>query len=166
MGPAHVTTYDCSDPIQRERGIGAAIGAIRRGELVVLPTDTVYGLAADAFSTVGIDALLATKGRGRDMPVPVLVSSTAMLEAVAGELGASARALADVFWPGGLTLITRHTPGLAWDLGDTRGTVGVRMPDHDLVLDLIAETGPLGVSSANRTGAPAASTVAEAEGML
>jgi tRNA threonylcarbamoyl adenosine modification protein (Sua5/YciO/YrdC/YwlC family) len=160
------TVFDCRDPVQRERGIGAAIGAIRRSELIVLPTDTVYGLAADAFTPPAVDALLAAKGRGRDMPVPVLVSSPAMLDAVAGTRGEAAQALVDAFWPGGLTLVTRHTPGLAWDLGDARGTVAVRMPDLTLTLDLIAETGPLAVSSANRTGAPPASTAAEAEAML
>jgi L-threonylcarbamoyladenylate synthase len=160
------TTFDCTDHVQRERGIGAAIGAIRRGELVVLPTDTVYGVAADAFSPKGVEGLLAAKGRGRDMPVPVLVSSPPMLEAIASSLPPAARALADAFWPGALTVVTRHTYGLAWDLGDTRGTVAVRMPDNALALDLIAETGPLAVSSANRSGAPAATTAAEAEAML
>jgi tRNA threonylcarbamoyl adenosine modification protein (Sua5/YciO/YrdC/YwlC family) len=154
--------FDCGDPVQRERGLGAAIAAIRRGELVVLPTDTVYGLAADAFTPAAVDSLLATKGRGRDMPVPVLVASREMAEALIATLSEAGRALADAFWPGPLTLVTTHSSGLLWDLGDSRGTVAVRMPDHPLALALIAETGPLAVSSANRTGEAPAISVAEA----
>lgn len=158
--------FDCSDPIQRERGFGAAIAAIRRNELVVLPTDTVYGLAADAFTPLAVDTLLATKGRGRDMPVPVLVASREMAEALVGSLSDHGRLLADSFWPGPLTLVTAHSPGLSWDLGDSRGTVAVRMPDHPLALALVAETGPLAVSSANRSGEAPATTVVEAQDQL
>ncbi|MDX6287517.1 MAG: L-threonylcarbamoyladenylate synthase [Frankiales bacterium] len=160
------TTFDCSDSIQRERGIGAAIAAIRRNELVVLPTDTVYGLAADAFMPSAVDALLSAKGRGRDMPVPVLVASRDMAEALFATLSVAGRALADAFWPGPLTLVTTHNPALAWDLGDTRGTVALRMPDHPLALALISETGPLAVSSANRSGDAPATTVLDAQAQL
>src|SRR5882724_1784311 len=99
------------------------MSAVRRGELVVLPTDTVYGVGADAFTPTAVDALLAAKGRGRDLPVPVLVSSSAMVEALAGSMSPAGERLVAAFWPGPLTLVVRHTPGLAWDLGDTRGTV-------------------------------------------
>jgi L-threonylcarbamoyladenylate synthase len=159
-------TFDCADPLQRERGLGAAIGAIRRGELVVFPTDTLYGIAADAFTPPAVDALLTAKGRGRDMPVPVLVSSPEMVTALAGELSAEGQRLVDEHWPGPLTLVVRHTAGLAWDLGDTRGTVALRMPDHELARTLIAETGPLAVSSANRSGEPPATTAEQARSQL
>lgn len=150
--------FDCSDDGERARGIAAAAAAVRRSELVVLPTDTVYGVAADAFSPAAVNLLLAAKGRGRDMPVPVLVSSRAMLEAVVNEVTDDAGRLVDAFWPGALTLVLRETPHLAWDLGEARGTVAVRMPDHALVTSLIEQTGPLGVSSANRSGQDPATT--------
>jgi L-threonylcarbamoyladenylate synthase len=150
--------FDCSNDGERSRGIAEAAAAIRRSELVVLPTDTVYGIAADAFSAAAINLLLAAKGRGRSMPVPVLVSSRAMLEAVVSEVTDAAGRLVDAFWPGALTLVLRETPHLAWDLGEARGTVAVRMPDHPLATALIEQTGPLGVSSANRSGQEAATT--------
>jgi L-threonylcarbamoyladenylate synthase len=155
-------TFDCTGNEERGPGLIEAAGAIRRGELVVLPTDTVYGVAADAFSPPAVNLLLAAKGRGRDMPVPVLVSSRAMLDAVVNEVTEAAGKLADAFWPGALTLVLRETPHLAWDLGEARGTVAVRMPDHPLTVALIEQTGPLAVSSANRTGNPAPTTAMDA----
>jgi tRNA threonylcarbamoyl adenosine modification protein (Sua5/YciO/YrdC/YwlC family) len=154
--------FDCSDDGERGRGVAEAAAAIRRGELVVTPTDTVYGVAADAFSPTAVNLLLAAKGRGRDMPVPVLVSSRAMLDAVVAEVTESAGSLVDAFWPGALTLVLRETPHLAWDLGEARGTVAVRMPDHPVVTALIEQTGPLAVSSANRSGQPPANTALDA----
>jgi len=158
--------FDCGAPAQRAEGLREAAAAVRRGDLVVLPTDTVYGVGADAFTPRAVDALLGVKGRGRDMPVPVLVGSLRMLEGVVDALPAVGRQLADAFWPGALTLVARHTAGLAWDLGDTRGTVAVRMPLHPVALELLAETGPLAVSSANLSGAPPARDVDSAEGQL
>jgi tRNA threonylcarbamoyl adenosine modification protein (Sua5/YciO/YrdC/YwlC family) len=146
--------FDCSLDAERANGLVDAGAAIRRGELVVLPTDTVYGIAADAFNPSAVNLLLATKGRGRDMPVPVLVASRQMADAVVESMSDEARALAEAFWPGALTLVVRHTSHLAWDLGETRGTVAVRVPDHPLALSLIEQTGPLAVSSANRSGSP------------
>nr|MDP9101748.1 L-threonylcarbamoyladenylate synthase [Actinomycetota bacterium] len=122
----------------------------------VLPTDTVYGLAADAFSPDAVGRLLAAKGRGRDLPVPVLVGSGRTLDGLADSVSPVARELIDAFWPGALTLVVRAAPSLAWDLGETRGTVAVRMPLHPTALAVLAETGPLAVSSANRTGHPPA----------
>lgn len=156
------TVFDCSDNAERSRGLSEAAAAIRRGELVVVPTDTVYGIAADAFNPGAVNLLLAAKGRGRDMPVPVLVSSRAMLDAVVDEVTDAAGRLVDAFWPGALTLVLRETPHLAWDLGEARGTVAVRMPDHPLATALIEQTGPLGVSSANRSGQPPATTAMDA----
>jgi L-threonylcarbamoyladenylate synthase len=154
--------YDCALAQQRADGLREAADAVRHGLLVVLPTDTVYGLAADAFTPSAVDALLVAKRRGRDMPVPVLVDSRRMLEGIVPALSEAGRELADAFWPGALTLVLRHNPALAWDLGDSRGTVAVRMPLHPVALDLITATGPLAVSSANRSGSPPAITLPEA----
>ncbi|HEX4654817.1 MAG TPA: L-threonylcarbamoyladenylate synthase [Mycobacteriales bacterium] len=154
--------FDCTDDAERGRGLAEAAATIRRGELVVVPTDTVYGVAADAFNPAAVNLLLAAKGRGRDMPVPVLVSSRAMLDAVVIEVPDAAGRLVEAFWPGALTLVLRETPHLAWDLGEARGTVAVRRPDHPIVTALIEQTGPLAVSSANRSGQPPATTAMDA----
>lgn len=158
--------FDCSDSSQLLTAARAARQAIGRGELVVLPTDTVYGLAADAFSPEAVQRLLDAKGRGRQSPPPVLVPNTATLAALAAEVPAAAAALAEAFWPGPLTIVLPANPSLSWDLGDTGGTVALRIPDHELTLELLRETGPLAVSSANRTGKPAALNVSEAQRML
>lgn len=154
--------FDCAVAAEREAGLTEAAASIRRGELVVLPTDTVYGVAADAFNPTAIAGLLAAKGRGRDMPVPVLVSNLAMLDALVDNVPEPSRQLVDAFWPGALTLVLRHTPHLVWDLGESLGTVAVRMPADPLALELIGRTGPLGVSSANRSGHPPATTMLDA----
>jgi tRNA threonylcarbamoyl adenosine modification protein (Sua5/YciO/YrdC/YwlC family) len=154
--------FNLSNADERETGIEEAASAVLRGELVVLPTDTVYGVGADAFSAVAVDALLAAKGRDRSMPVPVLVASAPMVEAIVDDLSDVARALTDAFWPGALTLVVRHTSHLAWDLGETKGTVAVRMPDHEVALEMISRTGPLATSSANRSGHPPAATMLDA----
>jgi tRNA threonylcarbamoyl adenosine modification protein (Sua5/YciO/YrdC/YwlC family) len=158
--------YDCTDRAGRSDGISAAARALRNGELVVLPTDTVYGLGADAFHPSAVSGLLAAKGRGRDMPPPVLVGTFKAATALIEDLGPSGQELIDQFWPGGLTIVCRATRSLSWDLGDTKGTVAVRMPLHPVALELLKETGPLAVSSANRTGQPAATTVDDAEQQL
>ena len=158
--------YECSDPAERAEGVDAAVDSVRRGELVVLPTDTVYGIGADAFQPDAIDALLAAKGRGRDMPVPVLVGSWAALDGLTLVVPPRVRELVEAFWPGGLTLVVEHAPSLAWDLGDARGTVAVRMPLHPVALELLDRVGPMGVSSANRTGQPPAATAEEARDQL
>ena len=133
---------------------------------MVLPTDTVYGIGADAFDPDAVKALLEAKGRGRDMPPPVLISAATTLDAIATDVPGYARALVDAFWPGPLTLVCTQQSSLQWDLGDTRGTVAVRMPDHDVALELLERTGPLAVSSANLTGRPAATDAEQAEEML
>ena len=156
------TSYDCSDPAQRIEGLAHAQRAIAANQCVVVPTDTVYGIAADAFSPQAVATLLASKGRGRSMPPPVLIPRVQTMDGLAAEVHPDARRLAEAFWPGGLTLIFRAQPSLTWDLGDTLGTVALRVPDDRVVLDLLALTGPLAVSSANRTGSPAATTAADA----
>ena len=158
--------FDCSKPADRAAGIDAATAAIAAGDLVVLPTDTVYGLAADAFSADAVQRLVSAKGRGRDMPPPVLIGAPATLEALAIEVPAWLRAMTAELWPGPLTVVCREQPSLNWDLGDTRQTVAVRVPDHDVALAVLKATGPLAVSSANLTGEPAATTIDDAERML
>ncbi|GAA3759946.1 hypothetical protein GCM10022240_10630 [Microbacterium kribbense] len=158
--------FDCADPAQLLAGTRQARQAIGRGELIVMPTDTVYGIAADAFSPDAVTALLAAKGRGRQSPPPVLVASRAMMQALVAEIPEPADRLIEAFWPGGLTIVLPAQPSLAWDLGDTHGTVAVRMPDHRLARELIEETGPLAVSSANLTGKAAAIAAEDAQAML
>jgi L-threonylcarbamoyladenylate synthase len=153
---------DCTDPELRHTAISAAARAVTGGSVVVLPTDTLYGIGADAFNPQAVSQLLAAKGRGRDMPVPVLVGSWSTIDGLVTMVPANARALIEAFWPGGLTLVVQHAPSLAWDLGDARGTVAIRMPLHPVALDLLAETGPMAVSSANRTSMPPPITVQQA----
>jgi tRNA threonylcarbamoyl adenosine modification protein (Sua5/YciO/YrdC/YwlC family) len=158
--------YPTTTDDERESAIEAASLAIQRGRLVVLPTDTVYGIGADAFDPVAVRNLLEAKGRGREMPPPVLVSSATTLDALAVRIPGYARALVEEFWPGPLTLVCHQQTSLQWDLGDTRGTVAVRMPDHEVALEILERTGPLAVSSANLTGMPAALDADHAEEML
>jgi tRNA threonylcarbamoyl adenosine modification protein (Sua5/YciO/YrdC/YwlC family) len=158
--------YDCRTLADRDRGIAAAVEAVKSGELVVLPTDTVYGIGADAFTPHAVTALLNAKGRGRHMPPPVLVGSRHTLDGLVYSLPKTARELADAFWPGALTIVVEHSPSLQWDLGDTGGTVAVRMPLHPVALEVLRETGPMAVSSANKTGRPAAVTAEEARDQL
>jgi tRNA threonylcarbamoyl adenosine modification protein (Sua5/YciO/YrdC/YwlC family) len=158
--------YDCRTVGDRDRGVEAAIDAVKRGDLVVLPTDTVYGLGADAFKPWAVTALLDAKGRGRQMPPPVLIGSRATLDGLVFNLPDTARDLAEAFWPGALTIVVEHAPSLQWDLGDLDGTVAVRMPLHPVALEVLRETGPMAVSSANKTGQPAAVTAEEARAQL
>jgi len=158
--------FDCTVVAERAAGIKEAVTALGNGELAVVPTDTVYGLAADAFKPDAVAALLAAKGRGRQMPPPVLVGSRRAAFALVEDVTTSASDLIDEFWPGGLTLVFRSSRSLVWDLGDTRGTVAVRMPLHPVTLDLLKESGPLAVSSANISGSPPAMTAADAESQL
>jgi L-threonylcarbamoyladenylate synthase len=156
------TVVDCADPVSLLPGMREARAAIARGDLVVMPTDTVYGIAADAFQPDAVQALLDAKGRGRTAPPPVLVPSRSTLDALAETVPDAVTALVDAFWPGGLTIVLPARSTLAWDLGETGGTVALRMPDDRIALELLAETGPLAVSSANRTGKPAAQTALDA----
>ena len=148
--------FDCADPEQRSRGIALASGAVKNGRLVVLPTDTVYGVGADAFDSAAVAALLSAKGRGRDMPVPVLVGSWHTIDGLALTVSQASRDLIRAFWPGPLSLVIRQAPSLQWDLGDARGTVMLRMPLHPVAIELLREVGPMAVSSANVSGHPPA----------
>ena len=156
--------YDCSQLAERDRGIAAAIEAVGRGDLVVLPTDTVYGIGADAFKSWSVTAL--NNAKGSTAPVPVLVGSRHTLDGLVFGLPQAARDLVDAFWPGALTIVVEHAPSLQWDLGGGDGTVAVRMPLHPIALEVLRETGPMAVSSANKQGQPAAETAAEARDQL
>ena len=166
MSPVTSERYPTGTDEEREAAVEAAALAVQQGELVVLPTDTVYGVGADAFDPDAVRALLAAKGRGRNMPPPVLISSATTLDALAVKVPGYARALVEEFWPGPLTLVCHQQTSLQWDLGDTRGTVAVRMPDHEVALAILERTGPLAVSSANKTGMPAATDADQAIEML
>jgi tRNA threonylcarbamoyl adenosine modification protein (Sua5/YciO/YrdC/YwlC family) len=158
--------FDCRDPGNRSQAITAAASALKSARLVVMPTDTVYGLAADAFDSSAVAALLAAKGRGRDMPVGVLVGSWHTIEGLVYYVPDTARELIRAFWPGALSLVVQQAPSLQWDLGDSRGTVMLRMPLQPVALELLRETGPLAVSSANVSGQPPATTSALAQAQL
>ncbi len=144
--------FDCADLEQRALGIASAVGALKGGRLVVLPTDTVYGLGADAFNGAAVSALLSAKGRGRDMPVGVLVGSWHTIEGLVYTMPDGARDLIRAFWPGALSLVVTQAPSLQWDLGDAGGTVMLRMPLHPVAIELLREVGPMAVSSANVSG--------------
>ena len=155
-------TYNCLDPQKRIEGVRAAADAVRAGRCVVLPTDTVYGIGCDAFNNDAVETLLATKRRGPDMPVPVLVGSWVTIQGLVREFTETAKTLVEAFWPGGLSIVVPEAPSLPWNLGDTRGTVLLRMPNQPLALELLQETGPMAVSSANISGNPPATTATEA----
>ncbi|MBJ7340618.1 L-threonylcarbamoyladenylate synthase [Mycolicibacterium sp.] len=159
-------TFDCADAALRPVGIASAISALKGGRLVVMPTDTVYGIGADAFDGAAVAALLAAKGRGRDMPVPVLVGSWHTIDGLVYSVPESARQLIRAFWPGALSLVVQQAPSLQWDLGDAQGTVMLRMPLHPVAIELLREVGPMAVSSANISGRPAAVTAADARDQL
>ena len=158
--------FDCLDEQSRATGIASAVSALKGGSLVVLPTDTVYGIGADAFDGEAVSALLSAKGRGRDMPVPVLVGSWHTIEGLVYSLPHTARELIRAFWPGALSLVVQQAPSLRWDLGDAHGTVMVRMPLHPVAIELLREVGPMAVSSANISGQPPAVTAKDARDQL
>jgi L-threonylcarbamoyladenylate synthase len=148
----------------RDRGVTAAAAAVRRGELVVLPTESVYGLAADPFSPKAMRSLRAAKGRGDDLPVGVLVGAVRTVDGLASGITADGRALIEAFWPGPLTLVVREQPTLAWD--NPGGHVSLRMPLHPVTLAVLAATGPLAVTSAQRAGSAPPRTCAEAQSQM
>ncbi|MGW2344819.1 L-threonylcarbamoyladenylate synthase [Streptomyces sp. NPDC001661] len=158
--------YDTNDAVDRATGLREAASAVRRGELVVLPTDTVYGIGADAFTPEAVGDLLEAKGRGRTMPTPVVIPSPNTLHGLVTDFSEMAWELVDAFWPGGLTLVAKQQPSLQWDLGNTRGTVAIRMPLHPVAIELLTEVGPMALSSANLTGHPAPEDCDAAQEML
>ena len=144
--------YNCADDTEREEGVSIATKAAKSGRLVVMPTDTLYGLGCDAFDNDAVANLLATKQRGPDMPVPVLVGSWNTVRGLVASYSDSTRDLVEAFWPGGLSIVVPQAPSLPWNLGDTRGTVMLRMPLHPIAIELLREVGPMAVSSANISG--------------
>lgn len=154
-----MTVLDCRDPNTWGAALDEAVHALRRGEVVAVPTDTGYGLAADAFDPRAVGALGPAKGRAATVPVGVLVADVRTLDGLCTDVPAGARALAEAHWPGGLTLVCLAQPSLAWDLGDTAGTVAVRVPDHPAALALLRRTGPLAVTGAQRAGGPPVTSV-------
>jgi tRNA threonylcarbamoyl adenosine modification protein (Sua5/YciO/YrdC/YwlC family) len=158
--------YDCSKRETRADGLAAAASAVRSSRLVVLPTDTVYGIGADAFDAGAVQSLLRAKNRGPDMPVGVLVGSWSTVDGLVLGTPPQARALMEAFWPGDLSIVLPHAPSLQWNLGQSRGTVMLRMPLHPVALELLRDVGPMAVSSANVSGQPPASTAQEAVDQL
>ena len=144
----------------------AAREAIEAGECIVLPTDTVYGIGADAFSPHAVQRLLDAKGRGRDMPPPVLIGEPSLIRALAVDVPEEAKELIERHWPGPLTIICRMQPSLRMDLGDNENTIALRVPDHELAREILRRTGPMAVSSANLSGKPAALTCDDAVDQL
>jgi L-threonylcarbamoyladenylate synthase len=161
-----IRKFSMNNEMERKDGITAAIAAAKRGDLVVLPTDTVYGLGTDAFSQAGPQKLLAAKGRDRNMPIPVLVGHVKALDGLAQRVDGVTKALAEAFWPGALTIVVKAQPTLRWDLGETNQTVALRMPLNPIAIELLNAVGPMAVSSANKTGQPAATNVEEAIAQL
>jgi tRNA threonylcarbamoyl adenosine modification protein (Sua5/YciO/YrdC/YwlC family) len=159
-------TYDCTRPEGHEAGLAAALAAVKGGRLIVMPTDTVYGIGADAFDNDAVAALLATKHRGPDYPTPVVVGSWDTVTGLVRDADARMKALVEAFWPGGLTIVTHQAPSLPWNLGDTRGTVALRMPLHPVAIELLQQTGPMALSSANVHGQPSALSAAQAREQL
>lgn len=151
---------------ESEAALDAAVDAISAGEVIVLPTDTVYGVGADAFSGKAVQRLLDAKQRGRDMPPPVLVADTAVIKSLAKGVDDRVLKLGEAFWPGALTLVLKAHDSLRLDLGDRADTIAVRVPDHDFTRELLRATGPLAVSSANISGADAALYITAATEML
>ncbi len=160
------TSYDCSDPGRRREGLAAAASSIRAGQLIVLPTDTVYGLGCDAFNADAVRSLQAAKGGGASTPAPVLVGSWRTIDGLVSTVPTAARSLIEAFWPGGLSLVLPHAASLAWELGDTRGTVMLRMPLHPVALELLREVGPMAVSVASKVGGGTTRTMARASEQL
>ncbi len=158
--------YDCRTTADRNRGIAAAVEAVKSGELVVLPTDTVYGIGADAFTPHAITALHHARSVTNRVPPPVLVGSRYTLDGLVYSLPKAARELADAFWPGALTLYVEHSPSLQWDLGETGGQVAVRMPLHPVALEVLREVGPMAVTAANKVGRAVPQTAQQARDQL
>ena len=150
----------------RDEVVARVAAALRDGEIVVLPTDTFYGVAADAFNPTGTGRVFSAKRRPRSFPLPVLVRSPKQLPGICPEVPQQAERLIAAYWPGPLTIVLSAQPGLQWDLGDNDGTVAVRMPLDDVTLAVIREVGPVAVTTANLSGQPPATTAEEAREQL
>jgi tRNA threonylcarbamoyl adenosine modification protein (Sua5/YciO/YrdC/YwlC family) len=143
---------DCREPASWGPALDEAVNVLGRGGLVVVPTDTVYGLAAEAFTPDAVAALAAATQKPDGVPPAVLVPDARTVDGLCADVPDAARALLAAFWPGRLTLVLHAQPSLAWDLGDDGRTVAVRMPDHPAALALLRRTGPLAVTGAHGAG--------------
>lgn len=143
-----------------------AVDVLVAGGVVVLPTDTVYGLAASPDDPDAVARLFALKGRAHDVPVAVLCSSTPQALSLAGTVGSDAALLAARYWPGPLTLVLPRRDDLDWTLGEPVHTIGVRCPDHPLIAGIAGRIGPIATTSANRHGDPTPVTAADAAASL
>jgi len=166
--PVSYRRFDCSDPTSPAvaEAAEAARIAVEQGECIVLPTDTVYGIGADAFSPEAVQALLDAKQRGRDMPPPVLIGDASLIRALATDVPDAAHTLIERHWPGPLTVVCKIQPSLRMDLGESAGTIALRVPDHEVAREILRRTGPMAVSSANLSGRPAATSCDEAVAQL
>jgi tRNA threonylcarbamoyl adenosine modification protein (Sua5/YciO/YrdC/YwlC family) len=152
---------DCGDAATRKRAINTAVSAIKRGDLVLLPTESVYAIATDPFSRRGVGAIRSAKGQPEGSPLPLMVPSAQTVQGIASGVTATVQALMQAFWPGPMTLLLPSQPSLAWDL--PRGLpVAVRMPIHPLTLAILERTGPMIVTAANAAGAGAPRTLNDA----
>lgn len=155
----------CADGAHRSQAVAAALAAVRRGDLVLLPTESVYAIVTDAFSRRGVAAMRAAKGYEDSVPLPVMVGARTTVAGVAARVPDDARALMDAFWPGSLTLLLPPQPTLAWDLpGDA--PLAIRMPLHPVALALLGQSGPLVATTANQPGLPAPVDVDDAIAQL
>jgi tRNA threonylcarbamoyl adenosine modification protein (Sua5/YciO/YrdC/YwlC family) len=134
------------------RAVDEAARALRAGQVVALPTDTLYGLCADPFQPRAIDAVFALKQRPRDFALPVLIAAPDDVHELTADLTADARHLIDAFWPGALTIVVPMRPRLKLDVGIANGTIAVRCPDHDVLRAVCHQVGPVAVTSANIHG--------------
>jgi len=146
--------------------LARAVEVLLQGRPIGLPTDTVYGLAADPFAPGAVDRIFEMKRRPRHVSLPVLVDGIEQALSLAAAVPATATALMACFWPGPLTIVLPSRPGLAADLGDDDATVGVRCPDHPVARALCGLVGPLATTSANRHREPTLTTAAEVEAVF
>lgn len=139
-----------------------AVEVLRDGRLVVVPSDTVYTVVADAFQTFATQRMFGAKRRSRQIPLSVLIRNPRQVIGLAREVPETAERLMASYWPGPLSILLLVQPDMPWELGLTGDAIGLRMPAHDLLLAIAAEIGPLACSTANRPGEAPATTVEEA----
>jgi tRNA threonylcarbamoyl adenosine modification protein (Sua5/YciO/YrdC/YwlC family) len=141
--------------------VAAALEALADGRIVGIPTDTVYGLAADPFRPGATERLFEAKRRSRDVDLPVLVASIDQAMSLTTAVPDVAAALMRRYWPGPLTLVLPRRPDLTADLGEDEATIGIRCPAHPVPLALCAKGGPIATTSANLHGEPTSQTAEE-----
>lgn len=153
--------FDCTDDAERARGITAAVASIKRGDLVVLPTESVYAVATDGFSARGARAVREAKGQSAATPLPIMIANITTVPGIAFNPSIAAMDLMHGFWPGALTVLVTPQPSLAWD-HPAGAPLAVRIPLHPVTLEILRATGPMIVTGANAVGGAAALTVDDA----